>query len=218
MEEYLKNKFNKYAETIGEDRILWIAATPGQSCDGLGSPTVEPATACYLPTEKDLYMSTVLVLDEHVIDIRILKNYLDELVLAPYKYLNPKYEDLLINNLFNNKEIFTNDNALYHAIYNIINHSFDVPSNEQELINILTKTEIKILNNILNKFYPANEGFISVNTQSEEWNISTSVFRTLFYKLKEYRVAEIKSKGVKGTFIKFNNFKTLQSLLDKNKD
>ena len=107
---------------------------------------------------------------------------------------------------------------LYHAIYNIVNNSFDVPSNEQELINILTKTEIRILNNIINEFNENSEGDIRVSYHSEVWNISTSVFRTLFYKLKEYKVAEIDSRGVKGTHIKFHNIKTLKTLIDKLKE
>ena len=156
--------------------------------------------------------------DDNIIDIRLLKDNLQELVLAPYKYINPKYEELLTTNIFLNENIFKNDEAIYHAIYNIINHSFDVPSNEQELINILTKTEIKILNNIINEFVGNNEGDIRVSYFSEKWNVSTSVFRTLFYKLKEYRVAEVDSRGVKGTHIKFNNVKTLYLLVEKIKE
>ena len=150
-----------------------------------------------------------------VIDIRLLANNLDTLVLAPYKYLNPKYEELLINNIFNNKDIFTDNMALYHAIYNIVNYSFNAPSNEQDFVNKLTLTEIKILNNIINEFNGYKEGDIRVSYYSEQWNISTSVFRTLFYKLKEYRIAEVDSRGVKGTHIKFNNIKTLYLLIEK---
>ncbi len=175
-------------------------------------------SACYLPTEQELYLTYPAKDYSNIIDIRLLKDNLEKLVLAPYKYINPKYEELLINNIFNNKDIFINDTSLYHAIYNIVNQSFDVPSNEQELLNILTKTEIKVLNNIIKEFNSSKEGDIRVNYYSEQWNISTSVFRTLFYKLKEYRVAEVDSRGVKGTHIKFNNFQTLCSLIDKNKE
>ncbi len=217
--DILKNKFNEYINIYGEDRILWVAAT-GQP--DLWSRTVDviPVSACYLPTQQELYMTIALNFtnDDNIIDIRLLKDNLEELVLAPYKYINPKYEELLTTNIFLNKNIFKDDIELYHAIYNIINHSFDVPSNEQELINILTKTEIKVLNNILKEFNGSKEGDIRVSYYSEQWNISTSVFRTLFYKLKEYRVAEVDSRGVKGTHIKFNNFKTLLDLIDKIKE
>ena len=216
--DVIKEKFEEYINLYGEDRILWVAAT-GQPDLWSSSKILIPVSACYLPTQQELYMTIALNFtnDENIIDIRLLKDNLEELVLAPYKYINPKYEDLLTANIFLNKDIFKSDEALYHAIYNIINHSFDVPSNEQELINILTKTEIKVLNNIINEFVGHNEGDIRVSYCSEQWNISTSVFRTLFYKLKEYHVAEVDSRGVKGTHIKFNNIKTLYLLVDKNK-
>ena len=217
--DILKEKFEEYIDLLGENRILWVAAT-GQPDLWSSSKIPIPVSACYLPTEKELYMSIALNFtnDENIIDIRLLKDNLEELVLAPYKYINPKYEELLTANIFLNSDIFKNDEALYHAIYNIINHSFDVPSNEQELINILTKTEIKVLNNIINEFIGHSEGDIRVSYYSEKWNISTSVFRTLFYKLKEYKVAEIDSRGVKGTHIKFNNVKTLYLLVEKIKE
>ena len=217
--DILKEKFKEYINLLGEDRILWVAAT-GQPDLWSSSKIPIPVSACYLPTQQELYMTIALNFtnDDNIIDIRLLKDNLEELVLAPYKYINPKYEELLINNIFNNKNIFKDDMELYHAIYNIVNQSFDVPSNEQELINILTKTEIKVLNNIINEFVGHDEGDIRVSYCSEQWNISTSVFRTLFYKLKEYRVAEVDSRGVKGTHIKFNNVKTLYLLVEKIKE
>ena len=89
-----------------------------------------------------------------------------------------------------------------------------MPSQEQELINILTKTELKILKNIIKDFNEEKEGDIKVSQATESYKISTAVFRTLFYKLKQYKVAEIDSRGVKGTHINFNNIDTLKSLLD----
>lgn len=171
------------------------------------------ATACYLPTEEELYLTYPNKKDDNLIDIRLLKDNLD-IVLSPYKIINPKYELILTGNLFLNKEIYSNDMALYHAIKNIVDFSFDVPSKEQELIKILTKTENKVLKNILEDFNNSNEGDIKVSLATEKYNISTSVFRTLFYKLKEYNVATVDSRGVKGTHIKFNNIENLKTLID----
>lgn len=213
----LEDIYNKLIEKHGEDRILWVAAAgdPGLwvSHDG----DTYPVSACYLPTEQELYL-TYPQQNKNIIDIRLIKDNLEKLLLTPYIYINPKYKDLIIDNFFNNKNIFTDDMALYHAIYNVVNYSFDVPSNEQELINMLTKTEIKVLNNIINEFVGNDEGDIIVSFYSEKWNISTSVFRTLFYKLREYRVAEVDSRGVKGTHIKFHNVKTLYLLVEKEKE
>ncbi len=210
----LEDIFNKLIDKYGEDRILWVAAADDPGMWVSHNNDEPPISACYLPTEQELYL-TYPNKNKDLIDIRLIKDNLEELMLAPYMYINPKYKDLVIDNFFNNKNIFTDDLVLYHAIYNVVNQSFDVPSNEQELIEILTKTEIKVLNNIINEFNKSNEGDIRVSYYSEQWNISTSVFRTLFYKLKEYRVAEVDSRGVKGTHIKFNNIKTLINLIDK---
>lgn len=169
--------------------------------------------ACYLPTEQDLYLTYPNKLTDNLIDIRLLKDNLD-IVLSPYKIINPKYEEILFNNLFLNKEIYNDDIVLYHAIRNIVNFSLAVPAKEQELIKILTKTEKKVLSLLLHDFNNCLEGDINVSQATISYNVSTSVFRTLFYKLKEYGVAEIDSRGVKGTHIKFNNIQNLLSLID----
>ena len=88
-------------------------------------------------------------------------------------------------------------------------------SQEQELLNILTKTELKVLEYIIKDFNNKNEGDIKVSQATERYNISTSVFRTLFYKLKEYEVAAIDSRGVKGTHIAFYNISNLKQILNK---
>ena len=101
-------------------------------------------------------------------------------------------------------------------IKNTINSvSYDI-SKEESLLKILTSTEKKVLNFIIQDFNGSAEGYIRVNQATEKYNISTSVFRTLFYKIKEYNIAEINSRGVKGTFIHFNNLYILKDLLSNN--
>ena len=87
-------------------------------------------------------------------------------------------------------------------------------SQEEELIKILTKTEIKVLQYMIRDFNYQSEGDIKVNQATEQYNISTSVFRTLFYKLKEYGVATIDSRGVKGTHVTFRDISILKSLFE----
>lgn len=142
------------------------------------------------------------------------------MILSPYKIINPKYKEILNHNLFINKEIlFLSNNKdiisiLKNSIKSIIISSFDLPSQEQELVKILTKTELQVLKLIIKDFQNNNEGDIKVSQATEKYNISTSVFRTLFYKIKEYSVAAIDSRGVKGTHICFNNIEKLKSLID----
>ena len=142
------------------------------------------------------------------------------MILSPYKIINPKYNEILNNILFINKELlFLSDNEellikLQKNIKQIIQSSFSVSSQEQELINILTKTELKVLKNIIQDFNGEKEGDIKVSQATEKYEISTAVFRTLFYKLKDYKVAQVDSRGVKGTHINFNNLSKLKSLID----
>lgn len=210
----LQEEYDKLIEDYGEDRILWVAATGQAIFDPDSIPEI-PVSACYLPNEYNLYIvnPTLSFKDSRIIDIRYLKYVESDFILTPYKIINPKYEKILIDNLFLNSDIFIDDIALVNAVKNIIDSSFAVPAKEQELVNKLSKTEKIVLNNIIKDFNNSAEGDIIVSSKEKEYNISTAVFRTLFSKLKQYGVAEVDSRGVKGTHIKFNNLKTLQSLL-----
>lgn len=181
-------------------------------------------TACYLPTEEELYNINI---DKNIIDIRTIvslanieKTELFNSILSPYKIINPKYNNYINDEFFTYLKLIILDNdeiiinKLKNIIKNIIQININNISQEQEIINILTKTELKVLSLIIKDFNELNEGDIKVSQATEQYKISTSVFRTLFYKLKEYGVAEIDSRGVKGTHITFKNITTLKSLLD----
>ena len=220
----LQQEYNELIKKYGTDRILWAAAV-GATAYNLDFSNTISIAACYLPTEEELY-TTLPHFDNNIIDIRELlslivnKNTIAiELFLSPYKIINNKYEEILNNEIFINKELlFLSENAtlidnIKKSIKNIILQSFDLPSQEGEFIKQLTKTEKKVLLNIINDFNN-NEGDIIVSQATEKYNVSTPVFRTLFYKLKEYQIANVDSRGVRGTHIKFNNIQTLKSLID----
>ena len=69
LQEQYNNLINKY----GEDRIIWIAAV-GHSAYEQDSTFGESVTACYLPTEEELYN---IIPHTDLIDIRnyTLKDY-----------------------------------------------------------------------------------------------------------------------------------------------
>ena len=48
-----------------------------------------------------------------------------------------------------------------------------------------------------------NEGYVSVVKMIQKTNISRPVFTSLLGKLQTYKVAVVENKGVKGTYIKF---------------
>ena len=197
-------------------------------CNGINpNLTIDtPVTACYLPTEEELY--NINIYDNKIIDIRTListaidiKTSLFNSILSPYKIINPKYKEYINDEFFTYLKIIILDNdeiiinKMKNIIKNIIQININNISQEQEIINILTKTELKVLSLIIKDFNGLNEGNIKVSQATEYYKISTSVFRTLFYKLKEYGVAEIDSRGVNGTHIAFKNISTLKNLLDK---
>jgi len=224
MENYLQEEYKKFCNKYGEDRILWIAADPGYIGINPDSIITMPATACYLPIEEELYN---IHFHKNTIDIRNLidsainiKASLFNSILSPCKIINPKYKEWINDEFFTYLKIIILDNdeiiinKMKNIIKNIIQININNISQEQELINILTKTELKVLTLIIKDFNGLSEGDIKVSQATEQYNISTSVFRTLFYKLKEYGVAGVDSRGVKGTHIVFKNISTLKSLLD----
>ena len=231
----IQEQYNKLCQEYEENQILWVAAI-GPKIFNLNSEIDINIAACILPTEEELYNTypnivlntSYFKVENNIFDIRLLTYAITnkiptctEMILSPYKIINPKYEELLNKKLFINKELLylsNNDNILKELqknIKTIIQSSFELPSQEQELINILTKTEIKVLRNIIDDFKGEKEGDIKVSSATNVYKVSTVVFRTLFYKLKDYRVAEIDSRGVKGTHIKFNNIKKLKALINE---
>lgn len=116
-------------------------------------------------------------------------------------------ECILLKKLFSKEKLYIYNND------NINTKNFL----ENQLLDFLTKTEIKALDYILKEFNHQEEGDIKVNQVTEKCSISTSVFRTLFYKLKENKIAEIDSRGVKGTHIKFYNYEIIYDIIEKYK-
>ena len=221
----IQEQYEQLARKYGEDRILWVAATPGY--EGIDQDFIpgNPISAYYLPIEDELYN-----IESHagLIDIRnVLSLALNQdlifinSIVSPYKYINPKYKQYINDEFFTYLKLITFDkdeiiiNKVKNIIKNLILFNMKKISQEQELLNILTKTELKVLEYIIKDFNNKNEGDIKVSQATERYNISTSVFRTLFYKLKEYEVATIDSRGVKGTHIAFYNISNLKQILNK---
>lgn len=71
---------------------------------------------------------------------------------------------------------------------------------------LLSKTEQKALIELKN-YLPQGEGSISISQLCFDTKISRPVYKSLFQKLKECGLIEIKNQGVNGTYIKFINKK-----------
>lgn len=224
MEKYLQEQYKNFCNKYGEDRILWIAAAPGYTEINQDIVSNKPISAYYLPIEDELYN---IEPHKELIDIRNLialaldkNSTLLNSLISSYRYINPTYKQYINDEFFIYLKliIFDKDEIIIDKVKNIIKnlilYNMKEVSQEQQLLNILTKTELKVLQYIIKDFNNQSEGDIKVSQATEQYKISTSVFRTLFYKLKEYGVAAIDSRGVKGTHIVFKNISTLKNLID----
>lgn len=73
----------------------------------------------------------------------------------------------------------------------------------EEFYDNLTNKEIKAVNSILKRVQ--NEGDVSISVLIAETSLSRPVYISLLSKLKDYNMAEVSNRGVKGTHIKFLN-------------
>lgn len=215
--------FYEAQQEIEEDRILFVS--------GIKEGMILHTYVYYIPQEEELY--NIIDIDkEEYIDIRYLLNILQkedansqawQSILNPNKYINPIYqeevEELLVE--IAKLQILKNDKdkiipQISHIIKQIITRAIkNNASQEQEFFNQLTKTEWQVLSNILHlEFKGAAAGYITVHQLTDKYKISTPVFRSLFYKLKEYNIADVMARGVKGTYIKFNNINNIITLVD----
>lgn len=67
----------------------------------------------------------------------------------------------------------------------------------------ITPAQLNALKQVALKIEKAVEGNFSIVKLVQESEISRSVYDTAFVKAKQFRIAEIKNQGVKGTYIKF---------------
>ena len=177
---------------------------------------------CYIPTEDELYN---LTFEEFggltALDIRyfisICKNNDKSLFFDSSIKINPKYYDCVFEILNNNFALIINDKnkiiKIKEKIKEVILMSIDTSrGNEEEFINSLNEHELEALKRMI-ELFNCTDFYISVNKETQETNISGSAYRSLFYKLKENKIATVESAGVKGTHVIFHSFTKLKNLL-----
>lgn len=177
---------------------------------------------CYIPTEDELYN---LTFEEFggltALDIRyfisICKSNDKSLFFDSSIKINPKYYDCVFEILNNNFALIINDKnkiiKIKEKIKEVILMSIDTSrGNEEEFINSLNEHELEALKHMI-KLFNCTDFYISVNKETQETNISSSAYRSLFYKLKENKIATVESAGVKGTHVIFHSFTKIKNLL-----
>lgn len=177
---------------------------------------------CYIPTEDELYNLTfeefggLTALDVRYF-ISICKSNDKSLFFDSSIKINPKYYDCVFEILNNNFALIINDKnkiiKIKEKIKEVILMSIDTSrGNEEEFINSLNEHELEALKHMV-KLFNCTDFYISVNKETQETNISSSAYRSLFYKLKENKIATVESAGVKGTHVIFHSFTKIKNLL-----
>ena len=153
-----------------------------------------------------------------VTDIRIVvgfdgehfrTGYLEDLIEAANNSLlkiNPSYQHAFDNLLYacQNYERSSFIKS-YLRLVEQGTHIKEIKEQETNNINIeklLSKTEQKALIELKN-YLPQGEGSVSISQLCFDTKISRPVYKSLFQKLKECGLIEIKNQGVNGTYIKF---------------
>lgn len=153
-----------------------------------------------------------------VTDIRIVvgfdgehfrTRYLEDLIEAANNSLiriNPSYQHAFDNFLYayQNYES-SNFTKSYLRLMEQGTQIKEIKEQETNNINIeklLSKTEQKAFVELKN-YLPQGEGSVSISQLCFDTKISRPVYKSLFQKLKECGLIEIKNQGVNGTYIKF---------------
>lgn len=223
----LQNNYDNLISFYGEDQVFFVSglrfSIPQQD---LQNQPILPAF-CYIPTKDDFYFLQEKSLPQYSIDLRMLCNLLNtindntsELFSTRYKIINPKYEKDFqeLSEIMNSYFLSSNPKKNIEQLKTFIKNFFDnIINNQNDNLDIfikeLTKTEIKALNLILS-LTRDNEIETNISQLVEISAISRPVFNSLFYKIKQYKIAEVDNRGVKGTRIKFNNVTELKNKID----
>lgn len=153
-----------------------------------------------------------------VTDIRIVvgfdgehfrTRYLEDLIKAANSSLikiNPSYQHAFDNLLYAYQNYESSSFIKsYLSLMEQGTHIKEIKEQETSNINIeklLSKTEQKALSELKN-YLPQGEGSVSISQLCFDTKISRPVYKSLFQKLKECGLIEIKNQGVNGTYIKF---------------
>jgi hypothetical protein len=119
-----------------------------------------------------------------------------------------------IRELPNNQNKEAGDKILKDCLQEVMKVALSYDTSDIEKFSEeLTATEYRALQ-LLVKDFDTNEKDVSISQLIDKTNISRPVYTSLFYKLKESKIAEIDNRGVKGTHINFNNMNEIRKLFD----
>lgn len=174
--------------------------------------TVYPLIDEYTPDKKYFKVTDIRVAvgfdGEH-----FRTGYIKDLIEAANNSLiriNPSYQRAFDNFLYAYQN-YENSSFIksYLRLMEQGTHIKEIKEQETNNINIeklLSKTEQKAFSELKN-YLPKGEGSVSISQLCFDTKISRPVYKSMFQKLKECGLIEIKNQGVNGTYIKFINRK-----------
>lgn len=178
----------------------------------------------YIPSIAELYILDFEDFSQYckptdiIIDIRYLYEYIhkqDNLVLeslsSQNRYINPIYQSIFDTNIL----LQDNLSNTQQMIYNIIHLDNKQKSKEEIFFKNLTALEEKALKYICNTLDTTNNPYLIISQLVMNSNISRPVFTTLLNKIKHFDIGTVERKGVKGTYVAFQNYTLLKDLFEK---
>lgn len=142
------------------------------------------------------------------VDIREFKRYFQDFTKNQFSVVN--YNDIFENYFLNSDTI---DEGLILLFKTALNAEFDSGCSEEFFFNQLSHGEARAYENVIAEI--GSSGNISISAMIKKYNISRPVWTSLLKKMQEFKVAEVVSQGVKGTYINITNTQLRVAALKK---
>lgn len=142
------------------------------------------------------------------VDIREFKRYFQDFTKNQFSVVN--YNDIFENYFLNSDTI---DEGLILLFKTALSAEFDAGCSEDFFFNQLSHGETRAYESIVAEI--GSSGNISISAMIKKYNISRPVWTSLLKKMQEYKVADVVSQGVKGTYINITNTQLRAAALKK---
>ena len=175
--------------------------------------------ACRLMIACELYMSGTSV--ENCINFKkdYHINYLTQIKNGTITPNIKEVEQTLNNLILDTQDLKRNDSCkdlIRNSIIELMKVALtDMQQDINDIKSILTKTEQKALDIIINNLEDGIAGNISISSLVGNSSISRPVFKNVLQKMKDNNFAEVDNQGVKGTHIKIIDGNLLKQINNK---
>lgn len=204
-------------EEHGMDKTLEILAEKGYNINNIvailklkngekDKDQIDKDIVFMLPSFDELVLKKSLITNVQVtknkealtIDVRDFEKYRQDFSTSQFIVVN--YNDIFENYFLSSNMI---DEGLILLFKIALNIEFENNCSEEFFFNQLSHGETRAYKSIVAEI--GNSGNISISAMIKKYNISRPVWTSLLKKMQEYKVADIVSQGVKGTYINIIN-------------